>query len=377
VASTLAVGTRRVLRYSRWDALLVGLSFVYAVLLVSTPSIPLVGIGLWWTANTAAHNFIHTPFFRSRGLNRAYSLFLTALMGIPQSLWRERHLRHHRALHHGAGEATKVGRLRLAWTSDASTEAGVVLAIWAAMAAVDPIFVLAVYVPGYLLGLVLCSLQGYFEHARGTTSHYGWLYNWCFFNDGYHAEHHLRPAEHWTRLPSRPLAAAASSRWPPVLRWLDAFSLESLERRVLRSASLQRFVLSTHERAIRAVLTQVPPIERAAIVGGGLYPRTALILRRLLPDAALTIVDARQEHLEIASRFLGGGVELEHRLFDAAVSEPVDLVVIPLAFVGDRERVYRRPPAPLVLVHDWIWRPRGQGARISWLLLKRLNLIRR
>src|SRR5437762_5120582 len=90
-----AAGLHRVLRYSQWDALLIGLSLAYAALLLTVPSIPLIGIGLWWTANTVAHNFIHTPFFRSRGLNRGYSLFLSALMGIPQSLWRDRHLRHH------------------------------------------------------------------------------------------------------------------------------------------------------------------------------------------------------------------------------------------------------------------------------------------
>jgi hypothetical protein len=374
VASTLTAGARRVLRYSQWDALLIGLSFVYALLLLSTPSIPLIGIGLWWTANTVAHNFIHTPFFRARALNRAYSLFLSALMGIPQSLWRERHLRHHRA-QHDAGHAGRPGRSM--WTSDLAAETGLVLAIWAVAAAADPAFFLGVYAPGYLVGLGLCSLQGHFEHARGTTSHYGWLYNWCFFNDGYHAEHHLRPGEHWTRLPSRPLAEARSSRWPPVLRWLDVLSLESLERRVLRSPRLQRFVLSVHERAFRAVLMPLPPIHRVTIVGGGLYPRTTLILRRLLPGATLTIVEAKPEHLEIASQFLQGDVELEHRLFDAAAPEPADLVVIPLAFIGDRERVYRHPPAKLALVHDWMWRPRGQSARISWLLLKRLNLVRR
>ncbi len=89
-------GTYRVLRHSSWDAVLIALSFAYAAFLLSAPSVPLIAIGLWWTANTVAHNFIHTPFFRSRALNRAYSLFLSALMGIPQSLWRDRHLRHHR-----------------------------------------------------------------------------------------------------------------------------------------------------------------------------------------------------------------------------------------------------------------------------------------
>ena len=173
------------------------------------------------------------------------------------------------------------------------------------------------------MGLGLCSLQGHFEHARGTTSHYGWLYNWCFFNDGYHAEHHRRPGDHWTRLPSQPRAEARSSRWPPVLRWLDAFSLGSLERAVLRSAWLQRFVLAAHERAFKTLLPRLPPVHRVTIVGGGLFPRSALILRRLLPDATLTIVDAEPEHLEIAARFLQGGIELQHRLFDPAVLDPL------------------------------------------------------
>ena len=375
MAATLIAGSHRVLRHSPWDALLIGLSFGYAAWLLAAPSAPLIAIGLWWTANTVAHNFIHTPFFRSGMLNRAYSLFLSALMGIPQSLWRERHLRHHRE-EHDAGRPAP-GTTRRRWSKAVAVETGVVLAVWATVAVADPAFFLVVYVPGYLTGLGLCFLQGHFEHARGTTSHYGWLYNWCFFNDGYHAEHHLRPGEHWTRLPSHPLAAARSSRWPPVLRWLEAFSLESMERRVLRSPRLQRLVLVVHERAFRALLSRLPPIDRVTIVGGGLYPRSTLILRRLLPSATLTIVDAKPEHLEIASRFLPGDVKLEHRLFDAAVPEPADLIVIPLAFIGDRDRVYRHPPAAMALVHDWMWRPRGEGARVSWLLLKRLNLVKR
>src|SRR5205823_4435930 len=131
--------------------------------------------------------------------------------------------------------------LSLVRDGDVAVETGVVLALWIALAAAGRSFFLAVYVPGYLVGLGLCSLQVPFEHVHGTTSHDGWLYTWCFFNDGYHAEHHLRPGEHWTRLPSQPMAAARSSRWPAVFRWLDALSLDSLERLVLESARLQRF----------------------------------------------------------------------------------------------------------------------------------------
>jgi fatty acid desaturase len=94
-----ATGSLRLLRYSDWDAILIALSLVYAALLITAPSVLLIGLGLWWTANTVAHNFIHTPFFRARTLNRVYALFLSALMGVPQSLWRARHLRHHSEEH--------------------------------------------------------------------------------------------------------------------------------------------------------------------------------------------------------------------------------------------------------------------------------------
>ena len=52
--------------------------------------------------------------------------------------------------------------------------------------------------------------------------------------------------------------------------------------------------------------------------------------------------------------------------------------MVPLSFAGDRRAVYREPPARIVLVHDWIWsRGRGHGsAVVSWLLLKKLNLIK-
>lgn len=366
MAATLRAGSHRVLRYSEWDAALIGLSLAYAALLIAVPSVLVIGLGLWWTANTVAHNFIHTPFFRSRTLNRAYSGFLTVLMGVPQSLWRVRHLRHHWPSHH----------YRM-WTIDLAVEGALVLGVWTALAVMNPRFFLAVYVPGYLAGLGLCSLQGHFEHARGTTSHYGRLYNRCFFNDGYHAEHHRRPGTHWTRLPGTPRASAQTSRWPPVLRWLDIFSLESLERAVLRSPRLQRFVLAAHERAFTTLLPRLPVVRRVTIVGGGLFPRSALVLQRLLPDATLTIVDAKREHLDTAAAFLRDGIELQHRVFDPAVPDAADLIVIPLAFIGDRDRVYRDPPANAAVVHDWMWRPRGGSARVSWLLLKRLNLVTR
>src|SRR5688500_629025 len=179
-----------VLRHSRRDAILVALAGAYGALLLTVPSPPLIAIGLWWTANTVAHNFIHLPFFRSRAANRVFSAYLSVLLGLPQTLWRDRHLAHH------------AGRdWRIRWSPQLAAEGIVVSALWIAIAAQGPRALLLIWVPGWLGGLLLCWLQGYYEHVRGTVSHYGSLYNFAFFNDGYHVEHHARPGVHWSALP--------------------------------------------------------------------------------------------------------------------------------------------------------------------------------
>jgi hypothetical protein len=247
---------------------------------------------------------------------------------------------------------------------------------WAIVATQAPSWFLGAYLPGWALGLGLCQLQGYYEHTRGTRSHYGRIYNFLFFNDGLHVEHHQRPGAHWTELDQHVKPETPRSRWPPVLRWLDAFSLEGLERLTLQAPWLQRFVLASHERAFRRLLPLAGDVTRVTIVGGGLFPRTALVLRKLLPHAELTIVDGCADHIEIARPILGEGVRFIHVAFDPARPYDADLVVIPLSFNGSRRRVYEHPPAAAVLVHDWITASTQPSAVVSWLLLKRLNLVR-
>jgi len=392
VDAAIAVRSRSILRHSPWDAILIWLSAAHATALVTVPSVPLVAIALWWNANTIAHNFIHTPFFRSGRLNVAFSVFLSAVQGIPQTLWRHRHLAHHSLV--GRDVRRVAGRAReFHWTWTFGIELIAIATVWTSAYLVAPTTFLAVYLPGYAAGLVLCYLQGHFEHLHGAAiSHYGRLYNLCFFNDGYHVEHHQRPGEHWTELPRHVADGAERSAWPPVLRWLDSLftavrtttadvrpiALETLERTVLRSPRLQRFLIATHERALVALLANGPRPTQVMIVGGGLFPRTAIILRRLLPEAALIVVEAKAGHIDIARRFLGESVTFHHAVYDPRrPPAETDLVVVPLAFDGDREAFYTLRPAPMVLVHDWLWRRRGRGVAISWLLLKRLNLITR
>ena len=363
--------TARVLgqtRWATWDALPVALALAHGALLVVWPSILLVAVGLWWNANTVSHHFIHRPFFRTRRLNAGFSCYLSLLLGVPQSLWRAKHLAHHLEID---------GRRNRHDLKLAPLDFVAAIALWGTLLVFAPSFLLTVYLPGFLIGLALCFLQGHYEHARGTVSHYGWLYNFLLFNDGYHVEHHARPAANWRELPRQRAAHPNASSWPAVLRWLELVNLCALERLVLRLPALQRFVLKRHERAFRSLLIELPPLRRVGIVGGGLFPRTGLILRRLLPESKLALIDQSAGNLAVARSFLSGEVEFINERFEPGMSCDYDLLVVPLAFDGDRRAIYQLPPASVMLVHDWIWRRRGSSAVVSWLLLKRLNLVTR
>src|SRR3954454_24068790 len=82
-------------RESTGDVLMMVLAATYGLVVVRWPAVPIIAIGVWWTSNTIAHSFIHRPFFRRAVANRLFALYLTVLLGIPQSLWRDRHLAHH------------------------------------------------------------------------------------------------------------------------------------------------------------------------------------------------------------------------------------------------------------------------------------------
>src|SRR5574342_641333 len=178
-----------------------------------------IAVGVWWTANTVSHIVIHRPLFRRRAANACVAALLTALLGFPQSLWRDRHLAHNRG-----------ARYRGQLTGEMSLQLTLVASLWLAMILAAPWFFAAVYLPGYAGGLLLCAMHGHYEHAGGTTSHYGRLYNALCFNDGYHVEHHRRPAAPWWTLPNYRERSARSSAWPAPLRWLEPpFGLAVLE----------------------------------------------------------------------------------------------------------------------------------------------------
>src|SRR5580765_8354575 len=199
---------------SRSDAMLPAVALVHGLVLCCAPPAPVIALLFWWNANTISHNFIHRPFFRSHRANAAFGVYLTLVLGIPQRLWRDRHLAHH---------AGRRPSLRL--SAELLLHGATVAALWTALALWIPRFLLTAYLPGLLAGLGICAVHGYFEHARGTTSHYGRLYNLLFFNDGFHAEHHADPGRHWKRLPLFVEPAARGSPWPAPLRWLPTLDM--------------------------------------------------------------------------------------------------------------------------------------------------------
>src|SRR5207302_3280893 len=123
---------------ARSDAMLIALAAVHGVVLLAAPSAAVIAAGLWWNANTVAHNFVHRPFFRSRAANRVFGAYLTVLLGFPQALWRQRHLAHHAGSPH---------RVHLSIELEAQTI--LILSLWRLLAGAAPHFFLTVYLPGY------------------------------------------------------------------------------------------------------------------------------------------------------------------------------------------------------------------------------------
>jgi hypothetical protein len=187
-------------------------------------------------------------------------------------------------------------------------------------------------------------------------------------------------------LPLRsPEVSAPTSAFSPHFRFLSDFSLKALalgalERLPLWFGFVERFVLSTHARALGRVLAALPCAPRTiGIIGGGLFPRSLLLLGRSFPEARISVIDLSARNVELARSALAArdfdvsSVRFLVEPFDPARHAHFDLLVAPLAFVGEASTLARSRSA--VLTHDWIWRRGGSAsAVVSWLLLKRVRL---
>ncbi len=250
-------------RYSSWDGVPVLFAFVHLAYIVSLylaftrlrlplaakiPLIAAMGIvysfSISWNINGISHNFIHNRFFNSRILNRIMSIVISVDCFFSQVIYEYVHRRHHMGnadkpdagttidplsiYRHGHdGHAENVWRYVL--TSFFREEPMIAYreikrqnprkAQWGlfemVLTAVLMIGLLIFnwrfmfyFLPFWFFGHCLSYLNGYFLHFGGNSdvpmawgvSSYHKLYNWVWFNNGYHAEHHYRPRAHWTRM---------------------------------------------------------------------------------------------------------------------------------------------------------------------------------
>jgi fatty acid desaturase len=244
--------------YSTWDVIPVlagvGHAAYLGLLFYAFGRVPwwawcLMGLGwsvsISWNINGVSHNFLHNPYFRFGFLNKLFSLLESVTIGFSQTFYETVHRRHHMGnsdrpdekgevvdwlsiYRHGHdGEPENLfsyvflsyfrddpkaifREIKRRSTSEAwfgVFEIGCFLALYVAGFFINWKFMLC-YLPFYYVGHSLSYLNGFYLHYGGNpdvpiawgVSSYERLYNWIWFNNGYHAEHHYRPRMHWTKM---------------------------------------------------------------------------------------------------------------------------------------------------------------------------------
>jgi fatty acid desaturase len=245
--------------HTRWDAIpvlasLFHLAYFFALffLFPHTPLWIMLILGFVYALminaniNGIGHNFIHNPFFRSELLNRLFGIVQSVACCFSQTYYNAVHMQHHKGnsdrqdehgetidwlsiYRHGHdGEAenpwsyvflsffrdnpaairkelSKRGNRDLLWGNIELTAFATTIVV---MLFFNWHYVVFYLLPFFYLGHCFSYLNGYYRHyganpdkpvAWGVSS-YGKIYNWIFFYNGYHAEHHFRPKVHWTKM---------------------------------------------------------------------------------------------------------------------------------------------------------------------------------
>lgn len=244
--------------YSYWDSVPViagCLHFLYLiVMLIYFKQLPvwanvvlglIYSLSISWNVNGVSHNFIHNAYFKSFAMNRVFSLLESVTMGFSQTMYDYVHRQHHignndRLNAHGdtidwisiyrhgqSGQpehAFKYAFLSF-FRDDPKRIYGLIRkhSLWLANFAVFELIVsfgliislfyinwqLGFYFAlFYYLGHSLSAMNGFYEHFGANpdkpiawgVSCYNKFYNFTWFNNGYHAEHHYRPKHHWTKM---------------------------------------------------------------------------------------------------------------------------------------------------------------------------------
>jgi fatty acid desaturase len=217
-------------RVPLWVMLIVG--FIYSV-------------SISWNINGVSHNFIHNPYFRLGALNRLFSILESVTVGFSQIFYECIHMQHHKgnadrpdddgqtidwiSIYKHGDDGHAEHPLKYTFLSFFREDPKTVFlelkrkdpreAFWGVtelVSFVGTFVILGILnwhyilflLPFWYLGHCLSYLNGYYRHYGGNpdepiawgVSSYGNWYNWIWFFNGYHAEHHFRPKVHWTRM---------------------------------------------------------------------------------------------------------------------------------------------------------------------------------
>lgn len=244
--------------YSRWDVFPVVFGILHALYVVAMflvfSHVPwwvngILGViyaySIAWNINGISHNFIHNPYFCSPVLNRLFSLLESLTMGFSQIFYDYVHMRHHMGNSDYKDETgdtvdwisiyrySKDDKPENPWSysllsffrDDAAMYFKEIYkrspfdAYWGVFEVVSfvALYIVALvinwkfmvfFLPCWYLGQSLSALNGFYRHYGGNpdvpmawgVSSYDWIYNFVWFNNGYHAEHHYRPRVHWTKM---------------------------------------------------------------------------------------------------------------------------------------------------------------------------------
>lgn len=237
------------MKHSRLDFILVLLLFLQLVFLVLPFVLPLsipvlfvfliLNIILMGTNyQCIAHNFIHLPFFKHENLNKAFSVLNSLGLGLPQSLYRLHHLNHHRYNNNPDGDMSSIYRYGINGKEEnifsysllgvmrtdlvglykkarkgsrlPLCETGVLVFFLGTLLILNWKLFIFYILPSYFGGQVFAVWENFCEHhladfrdrKRDSVSCYNSIYNFVWFNNGYHQEHHFSPQVHWTRIRS-------------------------------------------------------------------------------------------------------------------------------------------------------------------------------
>jgi len=248
----------RIFAHTRWDAIPVLAAIFHCLYFFGMfylfPRVPLwimlvlgfvYSVSISWNINGISHNFIHNRYFRLPLLNRLFSILDSITVGFSQVFYECIHMQHHKGNadrpnengdtvdwisiykhgHDGQAESplkytflsffredpkTVYRELKRKNPRDAFwgvTELSLFVSTFVILGVLNWHYI-CFLLPFWYFGHCLSYLNGYYRHFGGNpdeplawgVSSYEKLYNWTWFFNGYHAEHHFRPKVHWTRM---------------------------------------------------------------------------------------------------------------------------------------------------------------------------------